>query len=215
MTSLRATSLLPPNSTPLERSLERAMRADITWTKVGQLKDPATCPIAIIPFLAWELAITHWDTTWTEAEKRTAVAGAVAYHRIKGTKAAVKQALARYDDNLNIVEWWEMSPRGVPHTFEVRANALEIPASFLTQDVAQAIIEDVAVAKPLRAHFAFVQNLDLASTMHFAGGGAGGAVSRADYAAGLDDSRDWDALLQTEDGEPIQDGETTDFLETA
>lgn len=215
MTSLRATSLLPRNATPFERALEVGLRADISFTKVGQLKDPATCPISIIPFLAWELSITHWDTTWNDAEKRNAVAGAVAYNRIKGTKAAVQQVLARYDENLTIVEWWEKSPRGVPHTFEVRANALDIPASFLTQAVAEAIIIDVAVAKPLRSHFDFVQNLNLAGTMHFAGATMTGTVARADYVAVLDESEDWASFLETEDGEPLRSEDDTAYLEAS
>lgn len=208
-------SLLPFNATQDERALETAMLSGIDLSAVGTLWDPATCPAAILPYLGWALAISHWDTGWSEAEKRTAVAAAMPFHRITGTRAAVEQVLARYSDRLAIKEWWEMTPRGVPHTFEVRANALEIPASFLTQDVAQAIIEDVAAAKPLRSHFDFVQNLDLAGTMHFAGAAMGASLARADYAAALDDSEDWSSFLETEDGEPLRTEDDTAYLEAA
>lgn len=207
-------SQLPPNARADERALEEAMLSGIDLSAVGRLHDPWTCPLEALPFLAWQLAISHWDATWSEAQKRAAVADAIAFHKIKGTRAAVEQVLGRFDDKLHVREWWENDPPRPSHTFEVRANALEIPASFLTQDVAEAIIADVAAAKPLRAHFDFVQNLDLASGLHVAGGAMGGAVARADYAADLDESRDWLATLQTEDGEPIFDGDSDNFLET-
>ncbi|MCJ1959641.1 phage tail protein I [Novosphingobium mangrovi (ex Hu et al. 2023)] len=207
-------SLLPPNATAAERALEEAMLSGIDLSAVGTLHDPWTCPAEVLPFLAWFVAISHWDTTWSEAQKRAAVAAAIPFHKIKGTRAAVEQVLARFDEKLSVREWWEIDPPRPAHTFEVRADALEIPASFLTQEVAEAIIADVAAAKPLRAHFDFVQNLDLASGLHVAGGARGGAVARADYAAALNESRDWLSLLQTEDGEPIFDGDSADFLET-
>lgn len=207
-------SLLPPNASKDERALEEAMRARIDLSAVPTLRDPWTCPADVLPVLASELAISHWDTTWSEQEKRQAVATATAFHKIKGTRQAVEEVLGRFHPSLGVVEWHEANPTRTPHTFEVRAPAAEIPASFLTTETAEAIIADVAAAKPLRAHFEFVQNLDLGSSMYLAAGSMAGAVGREDYAATLDESRDWTALLQTEDGEPIFDGDTNDFLET-
>ena len=208
-------SLLPPNATAAERALEGAMQCGIDLSSVGTLWDPATCPAEVLPFLAWGLAISHWDTDWSEAQKRTAVAGAIPFHRIKGTRAAVEQVLARFHPLLTVTEWWETSPRRTPHTFEVRANALEIGADFLTQDVAEAIIADVAAAKPLRAHFDFVQSLETQAALYLAAGGMAGSMHRADYRAEHDDSRDWSLVLQTEDGEPILTEDGSDYLETA
>ena len=68
------TSLLPPNATAGERALETALRADIDLAAVGTEWNPATCPANVLPFLAWGLAISHWDADWTEAEKRAAIA---------------------------------------------------------------------------------------------------------------------------------------------
>lgn len=207
-------SLLPPNATAGERAIESAMLARIDLSNIGTLKNPLTCDASVLPFLASERAISHWDTTWTEQEKREAVVGAIAFHKIKGTRTAVEEVLARHHGALDIVVWHEANPRRSPYTFEVRAPAAEIPASFLTQDRAEAIIRDVAAAKSARDHFDFVQNIDLTSGMFVAAGGMSGTALRADYAASLDESRDWSILLQTEDGEPIADGEAADFLET-
>lgn len=211
------TSLLPPNATSAERALELAMRAGIDLSAVGTLWNPATCPADVLPFLAWGLAISHWDPAWSEAQKRAAIAEAIPFHQIKGTREAVEQILARFHPLLSIAEWWEANPRRDPHTFEVRAPAGPggIDASFLTEETANAIIRDVAAAKPLRAHFDFVFALEAQASLYMAGGVMAGTISRRDYEAVLDESRDWTIVLQTEDGEPIYTPDGLDLLETS
>lgn len=211
------TSLLPPNATSAERALELAMRSGIDLSAVGTLWNPETCPADVLPFLGWGLAISHWDAGWSEAQKRAAIAAAIPFHQRKGTRAAVEEVLARFHPLLSVVEWWQANPRRDPHTFEVRAPAGPggIDASFLTTDTAEAIIRDVAAAKNARSHFDFVFALEAQATLWIAGGFTTGTIHRADYAATLDESRDWDALLQTEDGEPIRTPDGTDYLETA
>lgn len=209
-------SILPTASTPLEKALEQTAAGLLDFeAPIRSVWSPASCPPGHLPWLAWGLAISHWKTTWTLEYKRAAVADAIPYHRRKGTRSAVEEVLGRHHPSFTIVEWHEANPRRVPHTFEVRAPVGEIPADFLTIAKAEEIIADVAVAKPARAHFDFVQNLDLAAGMFVAAGGMGGSVGRADYVAGLDRSRDWMATLQTEEGEPILNGDSdSDFLET-
>lgn len=206
----RAISLLPPNAGSAEVALEEALRSRIDLAAVGTLWDPATCPAEVLPFLAWGLAISHWDPDWTVAEKRAAVAGAIPFHRIKGTRAAVEQVLARFHPLLELVEWWQQNPPGAPHTFQVRAPAPAIPASFLDQATAAAIIRDVAQAKPLRAHFDFVQTLELEASFWLAGGMLVGTQFRSDFAAVHDPDPVWLTALLTEDGEPLyaEDGVT-------
>ena len=211
------TSLLPPNATPAERALEAALQSGIDLSAVGTLWNPQTCPVDVLPFLAWGLAISHWDASWSEAQKRTAIAAAIPFHQRKGTRAAVEEILARFHPLLSIVEWWQANPRRTPHTFEVRAPAGPggIDASFLTAETAEAIIRDVAAAKPLRSHFDFVHAMEGQATLWMAGGFLLGAEQRADYAATLDTSRNWANVLQTEDGEPVRTPDGADFLETA
>lgn len=207
-------SLLPPNATAAERALEGALLSHIDLSSVGPLRNPFACHADVLPFLGWELAISHWDTAWTVERKREEVAGAVAFHKIKGTRAAVEQVLARFHPLLTVTEWWEANPPRAPHTFEVRAPALEIGADFLTAETAEAIIRDVAAAKPLRAHFDFVQTLEGQATLFMAAGGLAGSMFRADYTAAHDTSRDWSIVFQTEDGEPIRTEAGLDYLET-
>ncbi|MDT8758235.1 phage tail protein I [Sphingomonas psychrotolerans] len=191
------------------------MRADIDLSAIGTLWNPETCPADVLPFLAWSVAISHWDADWTEAEKRAAILDAIPFHRIKGTRAAVEQVLNRFNPLLRVIEWWEANPRRAPYTFEVRANAREIGADFLTPETAEAIVRDVAAAKPLRSHFDFVFALELQAVLYTNGGFMAGTMARADYAAVHDTSRDWSLALQTENGEPLSDPQTGEILESA
>ncbi len=209
---IQAKTVLPPNNSDGELALENAMRMDVDLSAVGNLWNPATCPARILPFLAWGLSISRWDSTWTEAEKRAAIADAIPFHRRKGTRAVVREVLERFHPLLEIAEWWETVPRGMPHTFEVRAPADAIPASFLTQETAAAIIRDVTAVKPVRSHFTFVQSLEAQATLYLTGGSLPATYGRYEMSAAHDPSPLWATYFQTEYGEPLQD-QDGDFLE--
>lgn len=202
---VREKSLLPGDASPLELALEDAMRADIPISDIGTLWNPATCPVAVLPFLAWGLAISQWDSEWSEAQKRAAIADAIPFHRRKGTKAAVCEVLERFHPLLQLVEWHEMAPRGEPHTFEVRAPAADIPASFLTPQTAAAIIRDITATKPVRAHFTFVQNIEATAAIYLVGASRAASFARTRHSAAHDDDASWAGWLITQDGQPIQD----------
>lgn len=210
---LLAKSLLPPNATDGERAIEDAMRADVDLSTIGTLWNPATCPAQILPFLGWGLAIARWDPEWTEAEKRAAVADAIPFHRRKGTRAIVREVLDRFNPLLQLVEWWEASPRRDPHTFEIRAPASDIDAAWLTPETAAAIIRDVASVKPARSHFTFVQSLEAQATLWLAAGATAATFTRLEFTAAHDDDPFWELALLTEGGEPLTD-ETGEILET-
>lgn len=207
-----AASLLPPNATNAERALEDAMRVGADISMVGTLWNPLTCPPEVLPFLAWGLSISRWDENWTLAEKRAETAGAIQFHQRKGTRGIVQEVLSRFHPLLEIVEWWEANPRGIPGTFEVRAPAPDIPASFLTTETAAAIIRDVASVKPVSRHFDFVQSLEAQATLWLNGTAMTATFARFDMAATHDPDPVWGTYWQTEDGEPLQ-LENGDFLE--
>lgn len=88
------TSLLPPNATPAERVLESVAARSVNLpVLVDQLWNPATCPAALLPWLAWGLSVDEWDDSWTEATKRAVIAASVDLHRRKGTVASIRRAL--------------------------------------------------------------------------------------------------------------------------
>lgn len=205
--------LLPPNSTPLERALAGATaRIDSIPVDVSTLWDPWTCPIALLPWLAWSFSVDGWDPEWTEAEKRGAVAGAIELQRHKGTRWSVEQVLASFDDLIQLVEWFEASPRLDPHVFEIRlplvdadgvAGGVRVSAAY-----ARAIVTDVVKVKPVREHLVLVQQLELVGLPQpFAVAQAAG-YRRLDLdAADADPEIPWSDLLQDENGEPLTDDE--------
>lgn len=87
-------TLLPPNATKTERSLEAATAriGEIPIT-IGDLWNPQTCPTDLLPWLAWALSVDFWDSDWPEERKRAAIAASIDWHRHKGTKWAVVRAL--------------------------------------------------------------------------------------------------------------------------
>lgn len=209
--------LLPPNATPLERGLALSTdRLEQVPFDLGALWNAATCPINLLPWLAWALSTDRWDADWGDAEKRATVASAIEDQRHKGTRWAVERVLQRFDDLLQLVEWFEATPALPAYTFEVRlplidadgaAGGTRVSAAF-----ARAIVADVARAKPIRAHFQLVQQLELAGLATTTVAAQAMGFVRLDGDATVDAGVDWDAVLDDENGEPLTD-DTGDFLE--
>lgn len=88
------TSLLPSNSTSLERALAASTVSDQLPVKIGTLWSAEHCPVAFLPYLAWALSVDFWDLATTETQQRALIAGAIAWHKKRGTPWAIKQALA-------------------------------------------------------------------------------------------------------------------------
>jgi len=212
-------SLLPPNATPLERALEAAMAriGDIT-APIDTLLDPMSIDIDWLAWLAWGLSLDSWDADWTEAVKRQAVSQSIALHRVKGTRMSVEAVLRRFDHLLRVVEWHETVPRGTPHTFEIILPlAVGDTAPGGTRSTAaftEAVIREVTRVKPLREHFAFVQQLTVAGVVGVMGAARAVQFLREDAALGTAPIAPWAAYIQTEDGEPLEN-DFGDFIEDA
>ena len=87
-------ALLPPNASPLERDLDTAMaKATSLPVLIAQVWDPETCPIAVLPWLAWGWSVDLWDENWAEEDRRRVTAMSLAIHRRKGTPGAMRDAL--------------------------------------------------------------------------------------------------------------------------
>jgi phage tail P2-like protein len=211
--------LLPPSSTPLERAFAGATdRIAEIPIDVAALWDPARCPIALLPWLAWTLSTDHWDPNWSDAEKRAAVASAIADQRIKGTRYSVEHVLSRIDGLLELTEWFEARDRLEPHTFEVLLPLIDdgvVGGRRGSAEFAQQIIDDVSRAKPVREHLILVQQLELAGGLAPIGAVRAAGYVRLDLAAtDGDPAIDWHALLTDDIGEPLLDDEGN-FLEFA
>lgn len=116
-------TLLPPNATRMERT-----RADVAAqlarlpVRIGDLKNPDTCPADWLPWLAWERSVDVWNPDWPEAQKRAAIRASLAIHKRKGTAGAVKLALATLDWHAVLVEWHQARPPAPAYTFAVEVT---------------------------------------------------------------------------------------------
>nr|WP_258802789.1 phage tail protein I [Hafnia paralvei] len=76
-------TLLPLNALASERALEQASAEQILALPVPirHVKDPATCPAHLLPWLAWEYAVDYWNPEWDEAQKRCSVCSSTSRNR--------------------------------------------------------------------------------------------------------------------------------------
>lgn len=89
-------SILPPASTALERAADRsaATRLGALPALVAGMWNAATCPVALLPYLAWALSVDEWNEGWGEEKKRATIAESRYIHQHKGTLSAIYRALS-------------------------------------------------------------------------------------------------------------------------
>lgn len=147
-------SLLPPNSSQLDRNLEQVCsRIEGIPVPIRQLWDPDTCPRELLPWLAWTLSLDAWKAYWPEAIKRARCREAIKIQRRKGTLKSVLDVVESFGGDIVIREWWQKSPKGIPHTFDVLINVNNMGSQPVTAEFVQDILDEVARTKPVRAHF--------------------------------------------------------------
>ena len=117
-------SLLPLNSTPLERGIE-ATFAETTLIPLRTLYNPDTCPDHLLPHLAWAWSVDRWDPAWSEPVKRAAIKASFFIHKHKGTIGALRRVVEPLGYLIEIVEWFNTVPEGVPGTFALKVGVLD------------------------------------------------------------------------------------------
>ncbi len=101
-------TLLPANATPFERSLAATFeRIQSIPVPIRAVKDPQACPLAILPWLAWERQVAEWDAGWTEVQKRTVVASSYDLHRHAATRWAVVTSISQLGFAVQHQCWFE------------------------------------------------------------------------------------------------------------
>lgn len=123
-------SLLPANSSPLEKALDLGFGHLLERVKppFPQLMDPDHTPVAFLPYLAADRAVNEWGATAPEAEKRLTVKLAWPTARQAGTRQALENAAKGLQLSPEVRAWYEQQPPGVPYSFAVRAWT-ELPYS--------------------------------------------------------------------------------------
>ncbi len=145
-----SSDLLPPSATPQERALaETVARVSAVPTPARDMWDPDTCPIELLPWLAWAFSLDDWDVTWTEAQQRAAVKASYGVHRHKGTIGSVKDALQALGLGVQVQEWFNQIPAGNPYTYRLLLEVNQYGVSLAQLEKIQDVVDN---AKNLRSH---------------------------------------------------------------
>lgn len=157
-------SLLPPNSTSLERAIEKtsARNFELPAENVKEIWNPDTCPTALLPYCAVNNGLSQWSDDWPENVKRQRIASAIEIARHTGTVKSIKDVVEAFGGAVVLREWFETAPRGKPHTFDlvltVNSQSDAAPTAKYVDDIIRAIV----AAKPARSQFAFAMGIDTA-----------------------------------------------------
>ncbi len=138
-------SLLPLNSTQLERAMEAAF-FEKTIVPLRDLYNPDTCPVHLLPHLAWARSVDRWDYRWSEATKRAAIKASFYIHKHKGTIGAIRRVVEPLGYLIEIIEWFNTVPEGVPGTFALKVGVLE---TGITEEIYQELERLIDDAKPV------------------------------------------------------------------
>lgn len=142
------TALLPNNSTPLERALG-SVAIDRTKITLRTLYNPDTCPAHMLYQLAWAWSVDRWDDEWSEAVKRSVIRSAYLVHSRKGTIGALRRVVEPFGYLIEVVEWWQTVPEGVPGTFALKVGVSDSGISDETYRELSALLDD---ARPVSRH---------------------------------------------------------------
>ncbi|MCK3864650.1 phage tail protein I [Pseudomonas sp. B329] len=141
-------SLLPINSTQLERAME-ATFFEKTIVPLRDLYNADTCPVHLLPHLAWAWSVDRWDYRWTEATKRAAIKASYYIHAHKGTIGALRRVVEPLGYLIEIIEWFNMRPEGTPGTFALKVGVLD---TGITEEMYQELERLIDDAKPVSRH---------------------------------------------------------------
>ncbi len=145
------TTVLPPNKTAIETSIEETgSHIDTLDVVIDTLWDPDHCPEAFLPWLAWSFSVDTWDPAWPIDVKRKVISESFDVHRRKGTRGAIRRALEAMDlDLIKITEWFEENPQQDPFTFRVEVGTI---SRGLTDQERDQILETIMATKNVRSH---------------------------------------------------------------
>jgi phage tail P2-like protein len=141
-------SLLPSNSTKLERAIEAALY-EKTIVPLRTLYNADTCPAHLLLHLAWAWSVDRWDYRWSDATKRAAIKASYYIHKHKGTIGALRRVVEPLGYLIEAVEWWQTAPAGVPGTFALKVGVLD---TGITEEMYEELARLIDDAKPVSRH---------------------------------------------------------------
>lgn len=140
--------LLPVGSSQLEvAAAETCARLQQLPVPLRTLWNPQTCPLPLLPYLAWAWSVDRWDQEWPEETRRAVVAASQFIHRRKGTISAIRRVVEPLGYVINVHEWWQTSEP--PGTFRLDIGVLESGIDEAMFNEMERLIGD---AKPVSRH---------------------------------------------------------------
>ncbi|QCR38002.1 phage tail protein I [Nissabacter sp. SGAir0207] len=154
--------LLPAGASALEMAAATAC-AEIARIPVPlrTLWNAQTCPVDLLPYLAWAWSVDRWDANWSESTKRAVVADSAYVHRHKGTIGALRRVVEPLGYLIRITEWWQTHE--TPGTFRLEVGVLD---TGITETMYHELERLIADAKPCSRHLVGLSiNLDVTGAL--------------------------------------------------
>lgn len=147
-------SLLPENSSRLERAFERAFLDLLGEIEAPfpMLLDPQKTPAEFLPYLANDRGVDEWKSDAHDQEKRSIVAAALPTKRLAGTREALMRAVESIGFSPAVRSWREGLPA---YAFTVVAQAPE-EGEELSQARFNRLIKRLSAAKAERDTFELI-----------------------------------------------------------
>lgn len=128
------------SETPVQRLTSLPVDLNTLW-------NPDTCPVPLLPYLAWALSVDRWDRNWSESTKRQVIKAAWQIHRHKGTIAALRRVVEPFGYLIRVTEWWQNGrARG---TFQLDIGVSD---EGISDEVYRELERLIADAKPCSRH---------------------------------------------------------------
>lgn len=189
--------LLPPNATPQEVALTGTVgRLSSVPVPVRDVWDADTCPVGLLPWLAWAYSVDEWSINWTPEQQRAAIKRSVSVHRYKGTIGAVREALDALGFGVVIQEWFNKMPEGEPYTFSVQLTTDQVG---IDQAALAKIFEIINSTKNLRSHLEGIEPIVVTRSEVFLGG-VSGIGTEVDVVSGYTEAQMDDMMTALADG---------------
>ncbi|WP_223518350.1 MULTISPECIES: phage tail protein I [unclassified Pseudomonas] len=141
-------SQLPLNSTPLELAVEAA-NYEHTLIPLRSLYNADTCPEHLMPYLAWSWSVDRWNNNWAPEAKRTAIRSAYDVHARKGTIGSLRRVVEPLGYLIDVVEWFDTVPEGVPGTFALEVGLND---AGITEELYEELAWLIDDARPVSRH---------------------------------------------------------------
>lgn len=116
-------TMLPANSSPLERGLDLAFARllDRIEPPFPQLMNPQATPVDFLPYLAADRGVLGWSSAASAASKRATVQASWSTKRLAGTEKGMALALEATGFTPKFVPWYEVG--APPYTLVIVATS--------------------------------------------------------------------------------------------